>query len=213
MRCPAHTISQSDFHPVIRPFSPLRLGRSYRLAPEPDGSPLFTLLPLVACWRYRTPGAPQTTRVVAACDSSFPFERQGRLLRSRSISGLYTRSLHSGLQPPCLRFATAVTGRHARLGSRLLARLCRGRHRRRQTSTRLQGATLINPDEPISGIRLVWGFHCQGGVTPFWSSFAFHSFVLPAPRAFFRPDRIFPSPSRAAAVKDGASSAPPKACP
>ena len=52
MRCPAHTISQSDFHPVIRPFSPLRLGRSYKLAPEPDGSPLFTSTPLVACWRY-----------------------------------------------------------------------------------------------------------------------------------------------------------------
>src|SRR5258708_7253769 len=52
MRCPAHTISQSDFHPVIGPFSPLRLGRSYKLAPEPDGSPLFALLPLVACWRY-----------------------------------------------------------------------------------------------------------------------------------------------------------------
>src|ERR1700694_3641238 len=43
---------------------------------------------------------------------------------------------------------------------------------------------------------LVWGFLCQGGVTPFWSSFAFHSFVRPAPRAFFRPDRILPSPSR-----------------
>src|SRR5271163_2448786 len=143
-----------DFHPVIRPFSPLRLGRSYRLVPEPDGSPLFTLLPLVACWRYRTPEAPQTARVVAACDSAFPFERQGRLLRSRSISGLYSRSLHSGLQPPCLRFATAVTGRHARLGSRLLARLCRGRHCRRQTSTRLQGATLIEPDRQISRIRL-----------------------------------------------------------
>src|SRR5258708_19777501 len=52
MRCPAHTISQYDFHPVINPFSPYRLGRSYKLAPEPDGSPLFTLLPLVACWRY-----------------------------------------------------------------------------------------------------------------------------------------------------------------
>src|SRR5450631_4086300 len=63
------------------------------------------------------------------------------------------------------------------------------------------------------GHTLVWGFLCQGGVTPFWSSFAFHSFVRPAPRAFFRPDRIFPSPSRAATVKDGASSAPPKACP
>jgi len=32
-------------------------------------------------------------------------------------------------------------------------------------------------------------------------------------KAFFRPDRTFASPSRAAAVKDGASSAPPKACP
>ena len=31
---PQSTISQSDFHPVIRPFSPLRLGRSYRLAPD-----------------------------------------------------------------------------------------------------------------------------------------------------------------------------------
>ena len=102
----------------------------------------------------RTPGAPQTACESAACDSAFPLERQGRLLRSRSISGLYSRSLHSGLQPPCLRFATAVTGRHARLGSRLLARLCRGRHLRRQTSTRLQGATLIEPDVPISGIRL-----------------------------------------------------------
>src|ERR1700737_519607 len=101
-------------------------------------------------WAIAPPGAPQTARVVAACDSAFPFERQGRLLRSRSISGLYSRSLHSGLQPPCLRFATAVTGRHARLGSRLLARLCRGRHRRRQTSTRLQGATLIEPDLILS---------------------------------------------------------------
>ena len=80
----------------------------------------------------------------AACDSAFPFERQGRPLRSRSISGLFSRSLYSGLQPPCLRFAVAVTGHLARLGSRLLARLCRGRHRRRQTSTRLQGATLTD---------------------------------------------------------------------
>src|SRR5271163_3151478 len=103
----------------------------------------------------RTPGAPLTARVDAVFGSAFPFERQGRLLRSRSISGLYSRSLHSGLQPPCLRFATAVTGRHARLGSRLLARLCRGRHCRRQTSTRLQGATLIEPDRhfPASGSR------------------------------------------------------------
>ena len=57
--------------------------------------------------------------------------------------------LHSGLQPPCLRFAVYVTGHHARLGTRLLARLYRGRHLKRQSSTRFQGATLIEPDMQI----------------------------------------------------------------
>jgi hypothetical protein len=126
MRCPAHTIGQSDFHPVIRPFSPLRLGGSYKLAPEPDGSPLFTLLPLVACWRY-DPREHLRPLAIARAAIPPPFAGQGRLLRSRSISGLFSHSLHSGLQFPCLHFATAVTGRHARLGSQLLARLCRGR--------------------------------------------------------------------------------------
>jgi hypothetical protein len=60
---------------------------------------------------------------------------------------------------------------------------------------------------------LYGAFSVKGASRHFASSFAFHSFVRPVPRAFFRPDRIFPSPSRAAAVKDGASSAPPKACP
>ena len=49
---PRSTISQSDFHPIISPFSPHRLVRSYKLALEPNGSPLFPLTPLVACWRY-----------------------------------------------------------------------------------------------------------------------------------------------------------------
>jgi hypothetical protein len=121
---PRSTTSQSDFHPVIRPFSPLRLGRSYKLAPEPEWISLVHVASFGCMLAVRTPGAPLTARVVAACGSAFPFERQGRLLRSRSISGLSSRSLRSGLQPPCLRFATAVTGRHARLGSRLLAKLC-----------------------------------------------------------------------------------------
>jgi hypothetical protein len=54
---------------------------------------LFTLLPLVVCWRVRTPGASQTARVVTACDSAFPVTGEGQLLRSRSISGPYSRSL------------------------------------------------------------------------------------------------------------------------
>jgi hypothetical protein len=48
----------------------------------------------------------------------------------------------------------AVTGHHARLGTRLLARLYRGRYLKRQSSTRFQGATLIELDVPISGIQL-----------------------------------------------------------
>ena len=50
----------------------------------------------------------------------------------------------SGLLPSCLRFAVYVTGHHARLGARLLARLCR--HLGRLSSIRLQGAT---PSDPI----------------------------------------------------------------
>ena len=69
----AHTISQSDFHPIISPFSPHRLGRSYKLALEPDGSPLFPFTPLVACWRYE----PRHTQAVVlrGQDFAFPFER------------------------------------------------------------------------------------------------------------------------------------------
>ncbi len=50
-----------------------------------------------------------------------------------------------------------------------------------------------DPYVPNSGIRLVWGFLCQGGITSFLSSFvmSFHSFVRPrrehssVPTAYF----------------------------
>ena len=74
-------------------------------------------------------------------------------------------------------------------------------------------APRTEPYVRLSRIRLVWGFPCQGCITPLFVVLLLHSFVRPAPRAFFRPDRILPSPSRAAMVKDGAFSAPPKACP
>ena len=59
------------------------------------------------------------------------------------------------------------------------------------------------PHTACMGLSLSRGHHSY-----FCRPLSFHSFVRPAPRAFFRPDRIFLSPSRAAAVKDGASSAP-----
>src|SRR5215813_11852590 len=88
----------------------------------------------------RTPEAPQATCTLArpAIPPSPLRDRVGHSDHDR-FRGYFP--LYSGLQPPCLRFAVAVTGHHARLGSRLLARLYRGRHLRRQTSTRLQGAT------------------------------------------------------------------------
>ena len=53
----------------------------------------------------------------------------------------------------------------------------------------------------------------RGVITRFLLSFvmSFHSFVRPAPRAFFRPDRMFPSPGRAQWQSRTASSAPPDA--
>src|SRR5258705_9202965 len=66
---------------------------------------------------------------------------------------------------------------------------------------------------PIRAYGLYGAFFVKEASRHFCRPLSFHSFVRPAPQAFFRPDRIFASPSRAAAVKDGASSAPPKACP
>ena len=136
---PRSTISQSDFHPIISPFSPHRLGRSYKLALEPDGSPLFPLTPLVACWRYEPREHPRPLALARPAIPPSPLSDRVGYSDHVRFRGYLPVHWCSGLQPPCLRFAAAVTGRHARLGTRLLARLCRGRHLRRLSSTRLQG--------------------------------------------------------------------------
>ena len=90
---PPSTISQSDFRPVVGPSLPWRLVGSYRLAPEPDGSPLFTSSPSVACQRYEPRKRPGPLAISRYRDAAFPVEGSGRPLRSRSISGLSLRSL------------------------------------------------------------------------------------------------------------------------
>src|SRR6516225_7566844 len=146
---PRSTISQSDFHPIISPFSPHRLGRSYKLALEPDGSPLFPLTALVACWRYEPREHPRPLALARPEIPPSPLSDRVGYSDHVRFRGYLPVHWCSGLQPPCLRFAAAVTGRRARLGTRLLARLCRRRHLRRLSSTRLQGATLIEPDVQI----------------------------------------------------------------
>jgi hypothetical protein len=114
---------------------------------------LFTLLPLVACWRYEPREHLRPLAIARAAIPPSPLRDRVGYSNHDRFRGYVPVHCRSGLQPPCLRFAAAVTGRHARLGSRLLARLCRGRHRRRQTSTRLQGATRTTPYVRLSRIR------------------------------------------------------------
>ena len=125
---------------------------------------MFTLLPLVACWRYEPREHLRPLAIARAAIPPSPLRDRVGYSDHDRFRGYVPVHCRSCLQPPCLRFATAVTGRHARLGSRLLARLCRGRHRRRQTSTRLQGATLIKPDVQFSRIRLSDRFHHKAHV-------------------------------------------------
>jgi hypothetical protein len=125
---------------------PWRLVGSYRLAPEPDGSPLFTSSPSVACQRYEPRKCPDPLAMARYRNAAFPVERSGRPLRSRSISGLTIRSL--AFRPATflstLRSGCYQTPRKTRYAAAWL-RLCRGRHPRRLNSTRLQGAI---PSEP-----------------------------------------------------------------
>src|ERR1700730_5285912 len=105
----------------------------------------------------RTPEASRTLTV--SCPGILPSPLRDKVGafhhdRFRGYVSVYFRS---GLHPPCLRFAVAVAGHHARLGTRLLVRLCRGRHHRRLNSMRLQGATPTDP-LPYSGTQVLLPF-------------------------------------------------------
>jgi hypothetical protein len=58
----------------------------------------------------------------------------------------------------------AITGHHARLGTRLRARLCRGYHLRQLNSMRFQGATLIEPNRQADFPHLALGKDSRGYV-------------------------------------------------
>src|ERR1700739_893970 len=104
----------------------------------------------------RTPEASRTLTV--SCPGILPSplrDKVGAFHHDR-FRGHVSVHFRSCLPPPWPRFAVAVAGHHARLGTRLLVRLCRGRHRRRLNSMRLQGATPTPP-----GIRVTY----RGGST------------------------------------------------
>ena len=89
----------------------------------------------------RTPEASRTLTI--SCPGILPSplrDKVGAFHHDR-FRGYVSVQFRSGLHPPCLRFAVAVTGHHARLGTRLRAKLCRGHYFKRLNSTSFQGTT------------------------------------------------------------------------
>ncbi len=86
----------------------------------------FNCMPAV-----QTPEAPRDTRHLPIPGSRLPLEVIGSATPTKSDFGANTPfTLVPACKPPCLRFAVAVTGHHARLATRRLAKLYRGGHPR-----------------------------------------------------------------------------------
>ena len=86
----------------------------------------FSCMPAV-----RTPEAPRDTRHLRISGFCLPLGVIGSATPTRSdIGANIPFTFVPACTPPCLRFAVTVTGHHARLGTRLLARLYRGSHPR-----------------------------------------------------------------------------------
>ena len=101
----------------------------------------------------RTPEASRTLTMPHPGILPSPLRDKVGVFDHDRFRGYVSVHFRSGLLPPCLRFAVYVTGHHARLGARVLARLSRGRHLRRLAYTRLQGATLTDPTARV-GIEI-----------------------------------------------------------
>ncbi len=86
----------------------------------------FSCMPAV-----QTPEAPRDTRHSRIPGSRLPLEVIGSATPTDYDIGANTPfTFVPACKPPCLRFAVIVTGHHARLGTRLLAKLYRGGHPR-----------------------------------------------------------------------------------
>ncbi len=79
----------------------------------------------------RTPEAPRDTRHLRVPGFCLPLGITGSATPTDFDFGANTPfTFVPACTPPCLRFAVTVTGHHARLGTRLLAKLYRGDHPR-----------------------------------------------------------------------------------
>jgi len=174
---------------------------------------LFALLPSVACWRYEPREHLRPLAMTRAAIPPSPLrDRVGYSDHDRfrgyfpvHFIPAYNLPVYASQRPSPDATQDSVRGCSLGFAAAVIA------------DGRLQRACKAQPAQirtgPIRAYGLYGAFFVKEASRHFCRPLSFHSFVRPAPRAFFRPDRIFASPSRAAAVKDGASSAPPKACP
>ena len=125
---PRSTISQSDFRQVIGSSSPCQLVGPYKLRLN------LTDLPCSHrnLWLHAggtNPGStPEHSPFAHPGTPSSPLGDRVDYFNHDRFRGYVSVHSRSGLPPPCLRFAVSVAGHHAKLGTRLLARLCRGHH-------------------------------------------------------------------------------------
>lgn len=172
------TISQSDFRQAIRPSSLCSLVRPYKFPLSPTDLPCSH-----ACLRAHADGTnPGSTpghsprrilefrlphwEIGSATSTTFDF---GAIFPFTVVSA-YTLPVYASQCP--------LPVHHARLGTWRLARPDQGRHLRRLTNMRLQGATPSEPDVRISRIRL------SSRLFPHrdWLANAWASFMVKSPR-------------------------------
>jgi hypothetical protein len=115
---------------------------------------LFPLIPLVACRRYEPREHPRPLALARPELPPSPLSDRVGYSDHVRFRGYFPVHCIPAYNLPVYASQWPLPEHHARLGTRLLARLYRGRHLKRQSSTRFQGATLIEPDRQISRIRL-----------------------------------------------------------
>ena len=143
---PRSTISQSDFRQVIGSSSPCRLVQPYKLRLA------LTDLPCSHETLRRHAGGTNP----GSTPSPLPIRDPRFCLPRRGIGSAASTTIDFGANPPftCVpAYPLPVYAsqcpfpvHHARLGTRLLAKLYRGRHLRRLNFMRFQGAILIEPN-------------------------------------------------------------------
>jgi len=137
----------------------------------------------------RTPGASQAARYSAGCDSAFPLrDRVGYSDHDRfrgyfpvHFIPAYNLPVYASQRPLPDTTQDSVRGCSLGFAAAVIA------------DGRLQRACKAQPAQirtgPIRAYGLYGAFFIKGASRHFASSFAFHSFVRPAPRVFFRSDR------------------------